>query len=180
MNVESANEEAVAGATGMQRAATWPQLDFEPLGGQGVLVPRGPRQATRERPPVVTAGATTRPRILIAEDDPDMSSALLHGLRQYGFEPTGVRNGRAILDALDRGNFDALLLDLNLPGLHGCEILSRLRASGAGVPIVVLTGAEKVLVEMAEALGASRVLRKPSLPDQIAGALQAVLEGGDQ
>lgn len=102
----------------------------------------------------------TRPRVLIVEDDADLRLVLVHTLRT-GADVTACPDGYQALQLLRSEHFDALLLDLLLPGVQGDGLLERMRAEAIDVPVVVLTAlVGHELTRRAEALGAV-VLTKP-------------------
>jgi two-component system, OmpR family, phosphate regulon response regulator PhoB len=79
--------------------------------------------------------------VLVVEDDPDVSFLLEHDLRGAGFETVVVASGEAALEEIVSCHPDAVILDLNLPGIDGWETLGRLRArpSVRDVPVIVLS-----------------------------------------
>jgi sigma-B regulation protein RsbU (phosphoserine phosphatase) len=84
------------------------------------------------------------PRILIADDQPDVRVALHLLLKGEGYGTESVDSPGAILAAVERGGFDALLMDLNYTrdttsGREGLDLLPRVRAVDAGIPVVVMT-----------------------------------------
>ena len=87
-------------------------------------------------------------RILIAEDESRLASFLEKGLRSNGFVTTTASDGPTALALARDDDFDLLILDLGLPGLHGMTILRTLRAQGRRLPVVILSarddGADKV------------------------------------
>jgi sigma-B regulation protein RsbU (phosphoserine phosphatase) len=85
------------------------------------------------------------PRILVADDQTDILVALRLLLTEADFETTLVSSADAVLDQLARGQYDLLLMDLNYTrdttsGREGLELIERVRASDATLPIVVMTG----------------------------------------
>lgn len=78
-------------------------------------------------------------RILIVEDDRLLGEGILAGLRQAGFRADWVQDGQAGLAALRSEPFSAVVLDLGLPRLSGLDVLRRLRAERAPVPVLILT-----------------------------------------
>jgi len=103
-------------------------------------------------------------RILIVEDELHLAQGLLFNLEAEGHEATAVENGEAALEALmGRGErFDAVVLDVMLPGLSGFDVAERLRAAHNYVPILMLTARsrpEDVLKGFAT--GADDYLPKP-------------------
>ncbi len=77
--------------------------------------------------------------LLVIEDDPVMGKSLFKGLKEAGHDCLWVRDGRRGLEEASTQRFDALVLDLLLPGLPGLEVLHRLRADGVRTPVLVLT-----------------------------------------
>ena len=78
-------------------------------------------------------------RILIVEDEPRISSFIEKGLRAEGYTPTVAADGITALDYALSGQFDLAILDIGLPGMDGFEVLRRMRESGSGIPVIVLT-----------------------------------------
>jgi DNA-binding response OmpR family regulator len=83
-------------------------------------------------------------RVLIAEDEPRLSSFLEKGLRANGFATTVVEDGaKAALMAQD-DEFDLLVLDLGLPGKDGKDVLREVRRGGQRLPVIILTARDDV------------------------------------
>lgn len=76
--------------------------------------------------------------ILIVEDDESLNHTLSDQLAVWGYETHSVFDGLAALDAFEKINPDLVLLDINLPGLDGISVCSRIRET-SGVPIIMLT-----------------------------------------
>lgn len=83
--------------------------------------------------------------ILIAEDDPHITSFVSRGLRDAGYEVTDAADGETALLLARSGAFDLLLLDIGLPGIDGFTVMSHLRGEGVSVPIIVLTARDSVI-----------------------------------
>ncbi|MDF2554662.1 MAG: copR, partial [Microbacterium sp.] len=77
--------------------------------------------------------------ILIAEDEPRISSFVRRGLESAGFTAEVVENGDDALERALSGDVDLLLLDVGLPGLDGFEVLRNLRGQGSNLPVIMLT-----------------------------------------
>jgi len=82
----------------------------------------------------------TAERVLVVDDEPGVRSALEAILADEGFEVTTVETGEEGLEALERGSFDALLLDVWLPGIDGLDTLRRLRELNHDVEVVMISG----------------------------------------
>ena len=82
--------------------------------------------------------------ILIAEDEPRISSFIQKGLSANGFAVTVVADGPSAYEYARTGDFDLMVLDIGLPGMDGFAVLERLRAEGSSIPVVVLTARTSV------------------------------------
>jgi DNA-binding NtrC family response regulator len=107
------------------------------------------------------------PRVLIADDQPDVLEALRLLLKGEGYKIESAGSPAGILDALDSDEFDAVLMDLNYArdttsGQEGLDLLSQLRSHDTTLPIVVMTawGSVEVAVE-AMRRGARDFVQKP-------------------
>jgi DNA-binding response OmpR family regulator len=119
-------------------------------------------------------------RILIAEDDPLISSFLEKGLRAQGFSTFLAEDGEKAQRLSLTGEFDLLILDIGLPKRDGFQVLQDLRARGKTLPILVLTGRrERDVVIILEA-GADDYLEKPFAFDELLARLRARLRAKDE
>jgi two-component system response regulator VanR len=101
-------------------------------------------------------------RVLIVEDEPYMAEAIRDGLRLEAIAADIAGDGDAALQLLDLNDYDAAVLDRDVPGPSGDEIAARIVASGSGMPILMLTAANR-LDDKATGfeLGADDYLTKP-------------------
>lgn len=101
-------------------------------------------------------------RILIVEDEQRISSFIAKGLNADGFTTATAADGVTGLDYALTGDFDLLILDINLPGMSGFEVLEEMRASGSKLPVIVLTARDSV-TDTVSALegGADDYMAKP-------------------
>ena len=83
-------------------------------------------------------------RVLLTEDDPTLGHALQEYLIEQGHAVDWLQEGNGVLEALTALDYDLLLLDLNLPGMSGLEVLRQLRAQGQQVPVLILTANDGV------------------------------------
>lgn len=83
-------------------------------------------------------------RILIAEDNPRISSFVEKGLKANGFTTTVVADGISAVDYATTGEFDLLILDLGLPGRDGFSVLAGLRSLGISTPVIILTARDSL------------------------------------
>jgi two-component system, OmpR family, response regulator len=120
----------------------------------------------------VTGRATATAHVLLVEDEDRIASFITKGLSTRGFEVRRVATGREVDDALNGA--DVVVLDLGLPDEDGLAVLSRLRASGRSVPIVILTARGEVEDRVAGLEhGADDYVPKPFAIDELAARLRA-------
>ena len=114
-------------------------------------------------------------RLLIVEDDPLLGDGLASGLRSLGFAVDWLTDGGAADRALGEVSYDAVLLDLGLPGGDGMHWLARWRTRALATPVLILT-ARDALASRVEGLdaGADDYLVKPVALDELAARLRAV------
>ena len=78
-------------------------------------------------------------KILIAEDDSELRQLFSHVLIKNGYSVTGVCNGKEALDALDKGYYDIIIMDIMMPEMDGYELVSSLRTAGYSIPVMMIT-----------------------------------------
>jgi len=123
----------------------------------------------------------SRTQALLIDDDARLGALLREYLGQHEIEVTVVSDGEQGLSALRRGRFDAVLLDLMLPGLDGLEVCRRVRANPEhrGLPILMLTAkGDDVDKIVGLELGADDYLAKPFNPRELLARIRAVLRRG--
>ncbi|HXE96340.1 MAG TPA: response regulator [Dongiaceae bacterium] len=88
-------------------------------------------------------GETTKPRLLIAEDDPTIRQVLGTMLQLLNFEIDFAENGQLAVEMWERGNYDLILMDVQMPRMNGFEATAAIReierTSGGHIPIVAMT-----------------------------------------
>jgi DNA-binding response OmpR family regulator len=114
-------------------------------------------------------------RVLLIDDDQRLHELLASYLTQNGVSVTWAPDGARGLIALDNDAFDAVLLDVMMPGMDGLEVCRRIRAKST-IPVVMLTakGDETDRIVGLE-LGADDYLPKPFNPRELLARLRAVL-----
>ncbi len=115
-------------------------------------------------------------RVLLAEDERELANWLVKALSQSDFHVDWVDDGRLVRRSLKATRYDALILDLGLPGLDGREVLADLRAAGERLPVLVLTARDS-LIERVGSLreGADDFLAKPFELDELEARLVALI-----
>ena len=118
----------------------------------------------------------SKQRILVIEDDAAIRRGILHSLRFHGYEVIEAGDAVEGLAQAQRDDFDLLLLDLNLPGGDGLDILRSVRARRSALPVIILTarGDEEDRVKGLK-LGADDYVVKPFGALELAARVEAVL-----
>jgi DNA-binding response OmpR family regulator len=119
-------------------------------------------------------------RILIAEDEPRLAQTLARGLRRGGWAVDVALDGQAALDRAALVDYDAVVLDRDLPAVHGDEVCRRLVAAKRPPRILMLTAAAEV-DERVEGLnlGADDYLAKPFAFAEVVARLNALSRRSD-
>ncbi len=126
-----------------------------------------------------------RPKILVVDDEPAVQQALTRAfaLEEYAVEVAG--DGGEALEALAAGRYDAIVLDVMMPGVSGLEVCRRLRASGDRSPVLMLTARDAIDDRVAGLdAGADDYLVKPFALRELMARMRALLrrrndENGD-
>lgn len=101
-------------------------------------------------------------RVLIVEDEPLLAEAVRNGLRLEAIAADIAGDGNTALELLSLNAYDLAILDRDIPGPNGDEIAHRLVSSGSGLPILMLTAADRIDDKAAGfELGADDYLTKP-------------------
>jgi two-component system, OmpR family, response regulator len=118
-------------------------------------------------------------RILVVEDDPKMAGLLRRGLQEDGHAADVAGVGDDALWMARAVEYDAIVLDLLLPGLDGVEVCRRLRESGVWSPVLMLTARDAVEDRVAGLdAGADDYLPKPFSFSELLARLRALVRRG--
>src|ERR1700736_6834170 len=115
-------------------------------------------------------------RILVVEDEKKIATFVQRGLKECGFVVDVVHRGDEVLEIILDQNFDAVVLDIMLPGRDGLSILRALRERSNAVPVLILT-ARGEICEKVEGLdlGADDYLAKPFAIEELAARVRALI-----
>lgn len=114
-------------------------------------------------------------KILIVDDEKQLTSALSMLLKKRGFECDCVYDGEDALEYALTGVYDAVALDWMLPKLSGIEVLERLRAKGIATPVIMLTAKGEVADKISGLnCGADDYLSKPFNSDELVARIYAI------
>jgi two-component system, OmpR family, response regulator len=114
-------------------------------------------------------------RVLIVDDDAALAAMLTEHLAPEGFELKAVQQGREGVTAALSGQYDAVLLDIMLPGISGTEVLRQIRQQSQ-VPVIMLTAkGDDVDRVVGLEMGADDYISKPFYARELVARLKAVL-----
>jgi two-component system OmpR family response regulator len=119
-------------------------------------------------------------RLLVVEDDPRMADLLRRGLAEEGYAVDVTDNGAEALWLATENDYDAVLLDLMLPGIDGYRVCQDLRAAGQPVPVLIITARDGV-PDRVRGLdcGADDYLVKPFAFAELTARVRALGRRGD-
>jgi two-component system alkaline phosphatase synthesis response regulator PhoP len=112
-------------------------------------------------------------KVLVIEDDEYSRDALAHLLAAEGYDAQSAHDGEEGLEKAKETNPDVIVLDLNLPGIDGQQVIKRIRGdqSLASIPILVVTGDDDKAAQAAVDIGADGYLTKPVEFDTLISAI---------
>lgn len=113
-------------------------------------------------------------RILLVEDDPQLGRATQLGLDQLGYTVDWLQHGDSVVTTVLQHDYEAILLDLNLPGMDGMQILRQLRQRDYHHPVLVITARDQIPDRIAGLdAGADDFVIKPFDLDELSARLRA-------
>jgi two-component system OmpR family response regulator len=119
-------------------------------------------------------------RVLVVEDELRMASLIRRGLSQEGLAVDVAASGEDALWMAQASDYDAIILDVLLPGINGFETCRRLRTSGVWAPVVMLTARDSVEDRVTGLdMGADDYVVKPFAFAELLARLRAVSRRGD-
>jgi excisionase family DNA binding protein len=137
----------------------------------------GPRAATAAAPAKPAAG-TTRPRVLVVDDEASIRDLLSKTLALAEYEVDVAPDGRSALDRMRLYPYDLLIADLKMPGMDGLTVIREAKRYKTDLPVIIITGfsTESSAIEAVN-LGVAGYLTKPfRVPQVLAAAAKALGE----
>jgi DNA-binding response OmpR family regulator len=131
------------------------------------------------KPPPPSENATMR--VLVVEDNKKTAAFIAKALKAEGFAVNALHNGDEALDAILNNTFDAVVLDIMLPGRDGISIVRELRTGGNRTPVLLLS-ARSGVNERVEGLevGADDYLVKPFALEELIARVRALVRRGSE
>ena len=118
-------------------------------------------------------------RILVVEDEPELNRLLTKRLKAAGYSVDSCADGRDALDHLPGAEYDALVLDIMLPGVSGLEVLRRMRSTRNRTPVLLLTARDSIEDRVTGLdAGADDYLVKPFAFDELLARLRVLIRRG--
>lgn len=123
---------------------------------------------SQDRPHTVT-------RVLVVDDDDEMRALLRRTLEMDGYEVTDLSRGTQVVETLRRAPFDLVILDKEMPGLTGFDLLPIVRREFPAVPVMLVTAfGGRQIAASALRLGATSYLEKPFRLGQLRDAIDGL------
>lgn len=115
--------------------------------------------------------------ILVIDDEESMRAGCVQTLAEEGHRAQAVENGQLGLEMVEQESFDAIILDLKMPGIPGMEVLRRIKASDPASIVIVITGHATIDVAVqAMRQGASDFITKPFTPEALASVVKRAID----
>ena len=118
-------------------------------------------------------------RLLLVEDEEKVSRFIIRGLKAEGYAVDAVSNGKTGQEFLGSYSYDLVILDLNLPGLSGTDLLQHIRKGNTKVPVLILTARDGIADKVRNfECGADDYLTKPFSFAELLVRIKALLRRG--
>jgi DNA-binding response OmpR family regulator len=114
-------------------------------------------------------------RILIAEDQREIRDALIVLAKKRGYDVESVTNGVDLLTVASDKKFDAVITDLNMPGLNGASATEIMKLQGDTTPVIALTGLSRKKVSLVQDTF-TRIFHKPTNLGELFDYVESLLE----
>lgn len=116
-------------------------------------------------------------KVLIADDDKNLRKVLMNELSDEGFDVDATDNGIKTMELLEKDEYDVLLLDLNMPGLNGMDVLKKIKDLEIPTEVIILTAHATVSTAVdAMKLGAYDYLTKPFKVEVLIAVIEKAYE----
>lgn len=123
----------------------------------------------------MTSPDMERPVILLVEDDAAVVNALTFSLDLEGFDVRAYADGESLLASKPLPSRGCLVLDYNLPGIDGLDLLERLRAAHVDLPVILITTNPRRALRARAAIAGVEIIEKPLLTDALCDSVRSAL-----
>jgi two-component system response regulator MprA len=126
---------------------------------------------------------TPRPRVLVADDDPELLAAVADALARLGFDVVRATSGSELIEQLaEEGPFDLVVTDVSMPWMNGLQAMHSARTAGLGTSVIVMTALLDSRIPLqVQALGPhAALLRKPFAVSELATLAAALLSDAQE
>ncbi|MCG6205090.1 response regulator [Rhodopseudomonas sp. HC1] len=118
--------------------------------------------------------------VCVVDDDQGVLGSLRFLLETDGFEVRTFRSGPALLDSLDDGRADCIVIDYKMPGMNGVDLAQRLQDLKIKSPVLMITGYPDESISIrAAAVGVQCVVLKPHLEESLALHIRGALQNAE-
>ena len=116
-------------------------------------------------------------RVLVVDDEKDFATAVVERLKRRGLLAAAAFGGREALESVSENEYDAVVLDLKMPGMDGLETLRAIRQMDPDIQVLVLTGHGTVSAGVdGMQLGAADFLQKPVSIETLCASIEAAAD----
>jgi DNA-binding response OmpR family regulator len=116
-------------------------------------------------------------RVLVVDDDADIRDLVALKLQASGIDVDTAPDGVQGLEKANTGNFDAVVLDVMMPGMSGIDVLQAMRNAGNQTPVIMLTAkTQEHDVEAGFTAGANDYVSKPFSPRELLARVNSILQ----
>lgn len=122
-------------------------------------------------------GRVKKRQIFVVEDDEAVRASTRALLEAQGFLVRDFVDAEAFLLVTDGGDADCIVLDHNLSGMSGLDLIALLRARDVTTPAIIVSGHDNALLDRAAKTGVHAVLRKPLAADALLSWLEQIFSG---
>ncbi len=145
-----------------------------------MLPERAPyEELVHTRPGGDTTGTMMEPRIFVLEDDPQMRSLLVRGIREEGYEVDGYATGSDLLRRIADVVPDLLIIDIGLPDTDGRDVCQAIRAQGVTSPVLFLTARDSLSDRLSGfRVGGDDYVTKPFAFAELLARVEALVRRG--
>ncbi len=117
--------------------------------------------------------------ILIVDDEEELRENLRDLLEFSGFHVVAAQSGEEALQSVQQHSFDAVMLDIQLPGIDGLETLKRIKEIRPDLPVAMVSASSvRGVLALAEEYGATLTILKPYSPQEMLQAVETLLAKG--